>query len=191
MKKILNVEVKSTEFGNYPEKVRIELSKDKVAEIRNAISVMQQNKFIKSIRLSACGEYLTNSRQPFDDFVTDVEEFIVYPQGGIYFYGQEKHDSSMYIETTSFRLPDVKNVAVKHNIISLESLCDVWTAMYGENFKTEYSGAYKKLKKLKDSLHHQTIDVIIDALSQYESGDFTVNDSLIEFIEKTAKDFNS
>ena len=107
MKRILKIEWASFE-SDVPAFVRVDLTKEVVKNIRKASLILKDNPFMESIRIETTAVPLTKGKKLHDDFEMDVQLFSVYPDGRIYFYGQDERDSSIQIESDVFHLPPIK-----------------------------------------------------------------------------------
>ena len=103
MIKKLNVAYTSDDYGNFPEKIVIDLSDSDLELINNAINFMKENKKVYSINVDC-------SIEAFDDeecteeseFRIDAEYIIVYPSGRCFVYAQNKYTAQLNFESEEF-----------------------------------------------------------------------------------------
>ena len=89
------------------EKLIINITPTDVDNIRKAMSILKENKFMESINLSLNG-YVENVDDLGDevDWKSDVERFIVY-DNSVYYYAQNKWSAGDQIESDCIELSEL------------------------------------------------------------------------------------
>ena len=82
------------------ETLKIHVTPTDVANIKKAMEFVKENSFITSINIDLNGhvEYLDDDGDEVEDWVVDVERFVVYSDS-VYYYAQNKWHSGDQIES--------------------------------------------------------------------------------------------
>jgi hypothetical protein len=96
------INFRSSDFSSSSniETLRFNLTPTDIVNLKTAIELVKTNRFIASINVSLDGvvDYLDDEGNDEDDWRIDVDHFIVY-NSSIYYYAQNKYDSSDQIES--------------------------------------------------------------------------------------------
>jgi hypothetical protein len=90
------------------DKLKINLTPTDVDNIKNAMELVNNNKFINSINIDLDGsvEYLNDDDEDIESWKIDVERLVVY-NNSVYYYAQNKWDSGDQIESDCITLDDL------------------------------------------------------------------------------------
>lgn len=82
------------------ETLKIHVTPTDVDNIKKAMEFVKNNDFISSIHIDLNGhvEYLDDDNKEFEEWITDVEGFVVYSDS-VYYYAQNKWHSGDQIES--------------------------------------------------------------------------------------------
>ena len=97
--KKLDVIYVSDDYGNFPEKVVIELTDEIKETINKSINFLKKNKSVFSVNVE-----IDLDIEDDTNFVVDVSYIVTYSNGLCYVYGQNKYDSRLNFETESFQI---------------------------------------------------------------------------------------
>ena len=95
------------------DKLKINLTPTDIDNIKNAMELVKNNKFINSINVDLNGhvEYLNENGGEFENWIIDVERLVVY-NNSVYYYAQNKWHSGDQIESDCITLDDLGIVLV-------------------------------------------------------------------------------
>jgi hypothetical protein len=90
------------------DKLKINLTPTDVDNIKNAMELVNNNKFINSINIDLDGsvEYLNDDDEDIESWKIDVERLVVY-NNSVYYYAQNKWHSGDQIESDCITLDDL------------------------------------------------------------------------------------
>jgi hypothetical protein len=90
------------------DKLKINLTPTDVDNIKNAMELVNNNKFINSINIDLDGsvEYLNDDDEDIESWKIDVERLVVY-NNSVYYYAQNKGHSGDQIESDCITLDDL------------------------------------------------------------------------------------
>jgi hypothetical protein len=93
--------------------LKIHVTPTDIDNIKNAMELVKNNKFINSINVDLNGhvEYLNENGGEFENWIIDVERLVVY-NNSVYYYAQNKWHSGDQIESDCITLDDLGIVLV-------------------------------------------------------------------------------
>ena len=96
------------------DKLKINLTPTDIDNIKSAMELVKNNKFISSINVDLDGnvEYFDDDNNEVEDWKVDVERLIVYGNNSVYYYAQNKWNSGDQIESNCITLDDLGIVLV-------------------------------------------------------------------------------
>ena len=88
--------------------LKIHVTPTDIDNIKNAMELVKNNKFINSINVDLNGhvEYLNENGGEFENWIIDVERLVVY-NNSVYYYAQNKWHSGDQIESDCITLDDL------------------------------------------------------------------------------------
>lgn len=90
-------------------KVSIDFTDSLLGDIKSCLSIMEDNKHIRSITVDVYGIHLDDEGNKTNEWRCDVEYLIIYSGGGVYYYAQNKWDAADQIESDCFTLEELFN----------------------------------------------------------------------------------
>jgi hypothetical protein len=108
MKKELEVAFRSRDYSDNFEidKIILHLTDKDIENIKKASKFVSDNDGVWSVNVSLQGvfEFMNEDGKSANDWRTDVQHLVVYSEGGVFFYAQNKWDSGDCLESESFSI---------------------------------------------------------------------------------------